>query len=114
MPSPNELVLQEKRKQINKRLKALRGKKKGAERAQDNRRKILAGAFLLEQAKRDPAIQEWMMRGFAWFLTRPDERMLFNIGPTLVTDKAATTEAGRPIELPPAMGNGSETGSAAN
>jgi hypothetical protein len=114
MEPEQKAKLEEKRKQINAKLRALRGKEKGAARKEDNHRKMLAGAFLLEQAKRDPAIQEWMMRGFAWFLTRPDDRTLFNIGPTLVTDKANASEPSRPIELPSAMGQVGGNGQSAN
>ena len=103
-----------KRQQLNAKIKAERGKLKGVEKKRDTRRKVLAGAFVLEQAERDPAIQQWLMRGLTWFLTRPDDRTLFNIGPTLVTDKADASEPPRPIELPSAMGQVSETGQAAN
>jgi hypothetical protein len=93
--------LKAQRERINARLRQLKGKEKRVARTTDNRRKILAGAFLLEQAKRHPAVKDWMLHGFAWFLTRPDERALFDLAPRLVTDKA---EGGAPppaSDMPP-------------
>ena len=102
-----------KREQLNARLRQLKGKEKRSAKKTDDRRKILAGAFLLEQARRDPAISEWMTRGLSHFLVRPDERALFaGLAPQLVTDKAEGVSPGneRPIALPPAMAHASAAG----
>jgi hypothetical protein len=93
--------LKAQRERINARLRQLEGKEKRDARKVENRKKILAGAFLLEQAKRNPAINEWMLRGFAWFLTRPDERALFELAPRLVTDKAETAPPSPPADITP-------------
>lgn len=91
--SEAEDKLKAKRERINARLRQIKGKEKRDARKTDNRKKILAGAFLLEQAKRNQAINDWMLRGFAWFLMRPDERELFQLAPRLVTDKAEAIDA---------------------
>jgi len=103
MPDDAE-KLKAKRDRINARLRALKGREKRDARTMDNRKKILAGAFLLEQAKRNPAVNDWMLRGFAWFLTRPEERALFALTPQLVTDKG---EGQAPAaDMPPEIGHG--------
>jgi hypothetical protein len=88
--------LKAKRDRINARLRQLQGREKRDARKVENRKKILAGAFLLEQARRDPQVNEWMLRGLGWFLTRDDERTLFELAPRLVTDKADTAAAETP------------------
>jgi hypothetical protein len=92
-----------KRERINARLRQLKGREKRTSKKTEDRRKILAGAFLLEQAKRDPAIAQWMTRGLAAFLVRPEERELFDMKPHLVTDKADATSPQQPVELPVLM-----------
>ncbi len=92
-----------KRQQLNAKIKAERGKLKGVAKKRDTRRKVLTGAFVLEQAERDPAIQQWLMRGLTWFLTRPDDRTLFPLGPQLVADKASAADAPRAPEMPGAF-----------
>jgi len=101
--SEAEDKLKAKRERINARLRQIKGREKRDTRRLDNRRKILAGAFLLEQARRNPAINDWMLRGFAWFLTRPEERELFQLAPRLVTDKSEAPPAGQIPDATPAF-----------
>jgi hypothetical protein len=101
--SEQEDRLKAKRERINARLRQIQGREKREVRKVENHKKILAGAFLLEQARRDPAVNDWMLRGFAWFLTRPEERALFQLAPRLVTDKAETGPAGQIPDAPPAF-----------
>jgi len=95
-----EQRLLKKRERINARLRQLKGQHKRTTRQIENRRKALAGAFLLEQAKRQAPVNDWMLRGLAWFLKRPEERALFQLTPQLVTDKGDGGQ-GQPPELPP-------------
>lgn len=99
--SEEEDKLKAKRDRINARLRSLKGREKREARTVENHKKILAGAFLLEQAKRNPAVNDWMLRGFAWFITRPEERALFQLTPQLVTDKGEGGQGGQPPDLPP-------------
>jgi hypothetical protein len=94
--------LRAQRDALAARIRREESRTRSRERKEDTRRKILAGAFLLEQAKRDPAINEWMTRGLARFLVRPEEKAMFDgLVPQLVTDKA---EGGQPeTGLPPTM-----------
>ena len=56
-----------------------RAKLQGQARQQDTRRKILAGAMLLELMADDMALQEQMLKKLSSFLTRPDDRALFGL-----------------------------------
>ena len=61
-------------------LKARLGKQ---ERARDTRRKVLLGALVLhrlgeDKCEFDKALKEWLQRELPGFLTRPDDKALFN------------------------------------
>ncbi len=49
------------------------------ERKEDTRRKILAGALLLELMGKDAELQQQMLGKLSGFLTRPDDRKLFGL-----------------------------------
>ena len=51
----------------------------GLARRQDTRRKVLAGALLLELMNKDPELQKQMLGKLSAFLTRPDDRELFGL-----------------------------------
>ena len=51
----------------------------GLARRQDTRRKVLAGALLLELMNRDPEFQKEMLGKLSGFLTRPEDRVLFGL-----------------------------------
>ena len=51
----------------------------GLARRQDTRRKVLAGAFLLELMAKDAELQKQMMGKLSTFLVRPDDRVLFGL-----------------------------------
>jgi hypothetical protein len=89
--SEAEDKLKAKRDRINARLRQLKGRQQREGRKAETRKKILAGAFLIEQAKRDPEVNAWMLKGLAWFLTRPEERALFGL-PEAVSEKATSAD----------------------
>lgn len=83
-----------KRKQeVDKRIKQLEARQDKAEakklhavlkgqRAEDTRRKILIGAFVLEQMQRngmEPGMMSYESKRLADWLTRDDDRALFNL-----------------------------------
>ena len=51
----------------------------GLARRQDTRRKVLAGALLLELMNKDPELQTQMLGKLSAFLTRPEDRVLFGL-----------------------------------
>jgi hypothetical protein len=52
-----------------------------AQRAQDTRKKILLGAFLMGKMEKNPEYAAKVMSGFDSFLKRDDERVLFGLAP---------------------------------
>ena len=56
-----------------------KSKLQGAARQQDTRRKVLAGAMLLELMNKDPELQKSMLGKLSSFLTRDDDRKLFGL-----------------------------------
>jgi len=56
-----------------------RAKAAQAERAADTRRKILVGSFVLDQASRSPEAAQQLQAQLARYLTRNDDRALFNL-----------------------------------
>ena len=54
-------------------------KLQGLARKQDTRRKVLAGAMLLELMDKDTEVQKQMLAKLSAFLVRPDDRVLFGL-----------------------------------
>ncbi|MDQ2734371.1 MAG: hypothetical protein M3Y55_05130 [Pseudomonadota bacterium] len=51
----------------------------GLARRQDTRRKVLAGAMLIELMAKDTDLQKQMLGKLSTFLVRPDDRALFGL-----------------------------------
>lgn len=51
----------------------------GLARRQDTRRKVLAGAMLIELMAKDSELQKQMLGKLSTFLVRPDDRALFGL-----------------------------------
>ena len=68
--------LKARKQRIEQREKS---KLQGLARKQDTRRKILAGALLLELMAKDTEFQKTMLGKLSAFLTRPDDRALFGL-----------------------------------
>ena len=49
------------------------------ERRQDTRRKVLAGAMLMDLMDKDAELKKQMLGKLSTFLTRPDDRVLFGL-----------------------------------
>lgn len=74
--------LQQKKAAIEKAIALERAKAKSAQRRQDDRRKVLVGAFVLEQLQKnglDAASFTYEGKKFSAWLTREDERALFGL-----------------------------------
>jgi hypothetical protein len=72
--------LKEQREKINARIQAVESRLKTSERKQDVRKKILIGAYYLDQAEKNNAMSELksIMNGF---LKRDFDRELFGLEP---------------------------------
>jgi hypothetical protein len=71
----------EKREAVNARIKMEQNKLKASERKSDTRRKILAGAAVLQWAKQDNEFSSRLMTELKTFLVRDDDRALFGLPP---------------------------------
>ena len=72
-----------KAKALKNELEALEAKKLelliSSSRASDNRRKFLVGAWLLAEIEKDEQMRLKLNQGLEKYLTRPDDRRLFNL-----------------------------------
>jgi len=59
------------------------------ERKKDTRRKILAGAMVVEMMQSDEDVKRKILARLDGFLTRPDDRALFDLPATLPADPPA-------------------------
>jgi hypothetical protein len=82
--------LLEQREVVTARIRREKGKERTRKRKDDTRRKILAGAGVLERAERDGAFKAELASLLDGFLVRADDRALFGLDP-LATDSAAPT-----------------------
>jgi large subunit ribosomal protein L7/L12 len=73
--------LMEKREAVNARIKQEQNKLKTSERRADTRRKVLAGAAVLEWAKRDNDFAKVLNAELKTFLVRDGDRELFGLPP---------------------------------
>ena len=76
-------ALEEKLKQAKAQKAKIEARKKAIEtkvqRSQDTRRKVLAGAMVLEMMERDEATRQLFMERLDKYLTRADDRALFDL-----------------------------------
>jgi hypothetical protein len=79
MSKLNRLI--EQRNAVNARIKQEQNKQRAGERKSDTRRKVLAGATVLEWAKRDNEFSSRLMAELKRFLVRDDDRALFGLPP---------------------------------
>lgn len=71
----------EKREAVNARIKLEQNKLRADERRSDTRRKVLAGATVLEWAKKDTDFSSRFMAELKSFLVRDADRELFGLPP---------------------------------
>jgi len=101
--------LEEKKRQIEERLKTLKAQDQSRQKKQDTRRKILWGALLMEWMDQDKLIQNAAHDRLETFLVRSIDRELFELGPRQEPlsenaqgrQKASKSEAGqktKPVE----------------
>jgi hypothetical protein len=73
--------LLEQREAVNARIRREQTKTQTQQRKDDTRRKILAGAAVLDRAEKDAASKGELHRLLAGFLVRDDDRALFGLAP---------------------------------
>lgn len=82
-----------KLKQLKVQQQKLEARKRAAEskkqRAADTRRKILIGSMFLDQMNKNAETKAKMMERLDAYLTRPDDRALFELPPLATTEKKA-------------------------
>jgi hypothetical protein len=85
--------LLEKKDAINAQIRREQAKARSQERKDDTRRKVLAGAAVLDRGEKDPAFRQVIDTLLAGFLVRPDDRALFGLAPLTsdVTNIASDT-----------------------
>ena len=74
---------EKKAQDLKNELESLEAKKlqilMGSSRASDNRRKFIAGAWLLCEIEKDEKMRERLNQGLETYLTRAEDRRLFNL-----------------------------------
>jgi hypothetical protein len=81
MAHPKLKTLIEKGDAVNARIRQEQDKLRAVERKSDTRRKVLAGAAVLEWAKKDSEFSSRLMAELRSFLVREDDRRLFGLPP---------------------------------
>lgn len=97
--------LLEQRKALDARIQLERGRENEKKRKEDTRRKILAGAVVLDEADKNAGYRAELFKLLERFLSRPDDRALFGLAPLPV---ALSGEAKRSALVD--MANGKEKG----
>lgn len=81
--------LEERKREIEAKMQQIRARQSATERKKDTRRKVLAGAFLLEQVEKGEYSKSDFLRHMDAFLTRDIDRALFGISPKSEGDAGA-------------------------
>ena len=79
MESEQVKKLKEQKKVLEQRLRKAQTRDRKKERKDDTRRKILAGAWLLDEMNQRPDFKEFVYKKLDSFLTRPADRALFEL-----------------------------------
>jgi hypothetical protein len=78
------------REAINRRIAAIDAKATKKRRNEETRRNILAGACIRNKAAKDEVIAQLLDKELRAYLTRPDDRALFNYTPLTFPAKAVS------------------------
>jgi large subunit ribosomal protein L7/L12 len=72
-------LLRKKREALDAQIRAAEARARSQERKLDTRRKVLVGAAVLHHAETDPALATQLTNMLDGFLSREDERSLFEL-----------------------------------
>ncbi|HEU5375741.1 MAG TPA: mobilization protein [Ktedonobacteraceae bacterium] len=81
MESERVKKLKEQKRVIEERLRKQQNRDRTKERKDDTRRKILAGAWLLDEMNQRNDFKEFVYKKLDSFLSRPADRALFGLSP---------------------------------
>jgi hypothetical protein len=82
--------LKQQRDALNARIQAAEARSRVSERKQDTRRKILIGAYYLDQAEQNPDQWSQLVKIMADYLTRDSDRSLFELSPMTTPPEKVT------------------------
>lgn len=74
--------LEQQKREIERKMQNIRARQSAEERKKDTRRKVLAGAFLLEKVEKGEFDKADFLRGMDGFLSRDIDRALFDLPST--------------------------------
>ena len=80
-PEERMRKLEEQRARINAEIQRVKAREHQAERKRETRRKILAGAMVLDRVARGEISEKLFLGDMDRFLERPQERALFDLPP---------------------------------
>jgi hypothetical protein len=81
--------LKAQKKNLEARIRQEQNRERVNERKADTRRKILAGAWVMDEIAKRSEFKEFVYKHLETFLTRPDDRALFGLAPLPETKKPA-------------------------
>jgi len=84
--------LRAKREQLAARIRREEGRARSRERKEDTRRKILAGAAVLDEAEQRPEFNAMLVKLLGRFLLRPEDRALFGLVPAEKSEQASPAQ----------------------
>ena len=85
--NPKLKKLQQKKDQIDARIKLIESREKAKAKKDDTRRKILIGAMIMEQMEKSDESKKKALANLNGFLTRPLDRKLFGLPETKTNEK---------------------------
>jgi len=85
--NPKLKKLQQKKEQIDARIKLIEAREKSKAKKDDTRRKILIGAMIMEQMEKSDESKKKVLSSLSGFLTRPLDRKLFGLPDTKKNEK---------------------------
>lgn len=83
----------EQRKALDAKIQLEQNKENEKKRKEDTRRKILAGAVVLDEAGRQPKFKEELYNLLGRFLTRADDRALFGLSVAPAVQEAKKSDS---------------------
>ena len=98
--NPKLKKLQQKKDQIDARIKLIEAREKAKAKKEDTRRKILIGAMIMEQMEKSEEARKKILVNLNGFLTRPLDRGLFGLGEKKQIEHPSSTASRKP-ETPP-------------